>query len=119
MPDGIVWFRYAALLDVLREASNRDPYVLALAVDTVKMNDLVYTVLMSFKDDCFIWFMPKKGYLGCKCTVTDNRGNATETYLTPVKASWFNQLPSTFERQKTYKLLQAVAKVELAYGAKI
>jgi len=113
MPNGIVWFRYNALLDVIREASNRDPFVLGLAVDKLRMNNLVFSVLKALRDDCVIWNMLGKGYLGIKCDVTDRKGNITETlFLTPVRATWFNMLPSWLEREKSYKLYQMVSKIE-------
>lgn len=116
-PNGIVWFRYNALLDVLREASKRDPNVLGLAADKARMNDLVFTVLQAFKDDCVVWGMMGKGYIGLKCNVINRKGNIAETsYFTPIKATWFNQLPSWLERGKSYKLRQAVAKIEPVHG---
>lgn len=115
---GIVWYRYPTLINVLREASFRDPGVLALAVDVNRMDDLVFTTLKA-SDDCVLWGYMGDGYSRCKCNVYNSVGRITETaYLTPVKTGWFNQLPSWLDRQKTDYLQQAVSKIEWISGDK-
>lgn len=109
--NGIVWFRYSALIAVMRDASNRDPGVLALQVDVEAMNNLVFTVLRSFSD-CVVWEMLGRGYTGTRCRVLNYKGEVTEVaYLTPVKASFMNILPSTLERLKP-DVVRSVAKIE-------
>jgi len=112
MRNGIIWFRYQAILEVLKEASGRHPGVLALAVDKNAMNDLVYAVLTALGDHCVIWGMLGQGYTACKCNVIGKNGEIIETvFLTPVRASWLFYLSSWFERSKPHTLRQKVRKI--------
>jgi hypothetical protein len=111
--DGIVWFRYKTLLDIIREASGRHPEVLALAVDRDAMNDLVFTALKALGDNCVIWPMLGQGYAACRCNVIGRVGEVMETtWLTPVWPSWLFALPSWLERSKPY-YLRRIRKIEL------
>jgi len=118
--EGIVWFRYRALVDSLVEASSHEAEVMALAVDRRAQNDLLFTVLKSLNDDCVHWEILGKGYMGINCSIVNKLGRVTGTaFLTPIKASWFNALPSWLDRMKSARLRNTVGKIKIirsSYG---
>lgn len=119
MRDGVIWFRYGALKDVFLEACHGDPGLLALQADSAAFNDLIYSVLVSFNDQCILWGFLGKGFCGTKCRVINRSGEITETtYLTPIRATWLNMLPSVLERLKPYELQEAVAKIQPIWRTK-
>ena len=117
MNNGLVWFRYNALLACLVEASGHAPDVLALAVDKKAQNDLLFSVLKALNDDCVAWNMIGEGYTAIRCSITNKSGLTTGTaFLTPIKVSWFNAKTSWLERLKTTRLRYAVNKIEIFRG---
>ncbi|MBT1070309.1 hypothetical protein [Pelotalea chapellei] len=113
MRDGIIWFRYSALVEVLRECCNRDPDVLGLQVDAENFSHLIFTILKSFNDRCVVWGMLGKGFMATKCRIINSKGKTTAiTYLTPIRTTWLNILPGTLERFKPNALRNMVGKIE-------
>ena len=110
--DGIVWFRFKTLRDVIKKICNNDAAVMTIMDDEI-MNALVFTVLKAFKEMCVYWGMLDHGEFWSKCRVINMDEKITETaYLTPVRTAFFNVMPSTLERNKPYKLRYSVAKIK-------
>jgi hypothetical protein len=112
MKNGLIWFRYCAVVESIVEASSGSPDVLALAVDKNAMNDLVFTVLTLCGDRSVMWNLMGNGHVSCKCNVFDRDGRIAETtYLTPINANWFGVLPSRFERTKSIRIRSFVTNI--------
>lgn len=113
MADGLVWFKYATLIEAIIEASDNSPSVIALASQRDLQMELIYSVLKACEDRCVDWGLVPEGFISTKCMWESGFGTTSKSpvHLTPVRANWFFTVPSSLEAEKAPSFKKMIAKI--------